>query len=451
MKLTFATGCTVRKEPETCSGSNLNSAGTRKRSRLARVLPAVRGAVTPQPGTGRIAGSALTDAVGSGMFMSGAVIFFSSRLGLSAITIGGGFAVAGVISLLVVAPLGTLADRFGYTRSLQTAHLVRAAIYPFYLLVNNAVGFTIIITLLTIGDRVASPVFQAVVATTVGDDRRTETMGYVRALRNAGFSLGAMLTSIVIAVGTPASYDALVIGNGVSFAVAGILLLRVGNVRAPRAGQTGSWIRAIRPRYLGLAALNVVMLLHDTILQLALPLYIIKQTDVPTSMLPLMFALNTVLVMALQRRLSRRVTSIADAARAEQTAGYYLAATCACMAVTGLLPPAGAVIALVVGVVLLTIGESLQIAGAWELSHSHAPVTDRGAYLAVFSIGLGAQRSVGPGVVSLFAVLGAITWLPLAGAFVLAGTAIQRFAGQPWPPVAKPADTGHADQLNTVG
>ncbi len=229
-------------------------------------------------------------------------------------------------------------------------------------------------------------------------------MGYVRALRNAGFSLGALLTSAALAVGTTTAYDLLPIGNAVSFVLAGSLLFGISNVRAPQDRRTGHPLRGIRPRYFVLSALNVVMLLHDTILELALPLYVIKYTDIPATTLPLLFVLNTALVVLLQRRLSRTAAPVAGAARAERTAGYLLAVTCACLAAAGMLPPAGGVIALVAGVLLLTVGESLQVAGAWELSHTYAPATDRGAHLAIFSIGIGVQRSVGPAIVSLFAI-----------------------------------------------
>lgn len=204
------------------------------------------------------------------------------------------------------------------------------------------------------------------------------------------------------------------IGNAVSFALAGIVLPAIANVRAPKVHRADLPRRRIRPRYLALSALNVVMLLHDTILQLALPLYVLHQTHIPAIVLPPMFVLNTVLVVLVQRRLSRRT------------------ATCGCFAVISVLPPVGGVLTLAAGVVALTIGESLQVAGSWELSHEHAPVAERGAHLAVFSIGVGVQQSVGPAIVSLLAVWGAVAWLPFSAAFIIAGTATRRIA-VPWP------------------
>ncbi|WP_141995916.1 MFS transporter [Amycolatopsis cihanbeyliensis] len=403
------------------------------RSTRTRLGQAFRDIVVPPAGAGRIAGSALADSLGSGLFMSGAVVYFSLRLELDTITIGAGFAVAGVVALLVVAPLGAVADRVGYARTLKFAHFARAAIYPLYPFAGNVIGFVAIITLVTVADRMAAPVFQAMVGATVGGERRTETMGYVRALRNAGFSLGALVTSVAVAIGTTTAYDAIPIGNAVSFALAGVLLGGIRNVRALRPDRAGRGLRRIKPRYLALSALNVIMLLHDTILLLALPLYVIRQTEIPESTLPLMFVLNTVLVVVLQRRLSRMASTLPAAARAERNAGWLLAAACGCFAVAAVLPPIAGVIALVAAVVLLSLGESLQVAGAWELSYGHAPPADRGAHLAVFSIGIGVQRSVGPALVSVIAIVGAATWIPMAALFVLAGTATRRLAGAPWP------------------
>jgi hypothetical protein len=214
--------------------------------------------------------------------------------------------------------------------------------------------------------------------------------------------------------------------------LAAALLFGVPAARAPQEQRDRAGLRSVRPRYLVLGLLNVVMLLHNTILQLALPLYVLTRTDVPASVVPLMFVLNTVLVVLLQRRLSRRAATLAGAANAERTAGYLLAGTCVCLAAVGVLPPVAGLAVLGLGVVLLTVGESLQIAGSWELSHAHAPAADRGAHLVVFSMSVGVQNSVGPAVATLLTVWGALTWFPLAAAFVLAGTATRRLGRAPW-------------------
>ncbi|MFE9581494.1 MFS transporter [Nocardia sp. NPDC006044] len=394
---------------------------------------ALRTVVLPPAGTGRIAGSALADAVGTGVFAAGAAVYFSQRLGLGITVIAGGLALAGAVALAAVTPLGMLSDRFGYRRVLRITHFGRAALYPLFLFAGNMAGFAVLITLVTVLDRLAAPAFQAMVGATVGTERRSETMGYIRAIRNAGFALGGLVTSTAIAIGTATAYDVLPIGNAVSFALAGILLSGIPNACAPRITAGDRPRRRVRPRYLALAALNVVLLMHDTILQLALPLYVLNQTDLPAAVLPPMYVLNTVLVVVLQRRLSRWSATMRGAARAEQAAGVLLAVTCACFAAVAVLAPGYGVIALVVGVVALTVGESLQVAGAWELSYEHAPGAERGAHLAVFSIGVGVQHSVGPAIVSLLAAWGAVAWFPFAAAFVVAGTATRRIASEPWP------------------
>ncbi|WP_433664310.1 MFS transporter [Nocardia sp. CA-128927] len=396
---------------------------------------AMRKVVLPPVGAGRIAGSALADAVGTGVFASGAAVYFSQRLGLSIAVIAGGLAVAGAVALAAVTPLGMLSDRFGYQRILRVTHFAHALLYPMFLFVGTVAEFIVLITLVTVLDRLASPAFQAMVGATVGTEKRSETMGYVRAVRNGGFAVGGLITSTAIAIGTTTAYNVLPIGNAVSFALAGILLSGIPNACAPRTRSDDPPHRRVRPRYLALASLNVVMLMHDSILQLALPLYVLNQTQLPAAVLPPLYVLNTVLVVVLQRRLSRWAATIQGAARAEQVAGVLLAVTCACFAAGAVLPPVAGVGALVVGVIALTVGESLQVAGAWELSYEHAPSSERGAHLAVFSIGVGVQHSVGPGIVSLLAVWGAVAWFPFAAAFIVAGTATRRIASEPWPPV----------------
>lgn len=404
-------------------------------------MTGVRAAVRPPRGTASIAASALADAIGSGIFLSSSVVFFTRRLGLDAGTIAAALAVAGIVALVVVAPLGALTDRVGHARSLRVAHFARAAIYPCYLLVDGPAGFIVVVVAVTVADRLSAPVFQAMVGRTVGAGRRTETMGYVRALRNAGFSLGALIASLALAADTAAAYDALVLGNAASFAVAGLLLLRTPNRRSEPTRSTGPRLRGVGLGYLRLTALNGLLQLHDTMLLLALPLYVVHATRVPASVLPLLFALNTLLVVVLQRRLSRRAETVADAARAEGRAGWYLALTCLLFAAAGPLPPLPATAALVLGVAVLTVGESLQIAGAWEISRAHAPPAEQGKYLAAFSLGLGLQRSLGPGLLPVLGALGAAAWLPLGAVLVVGGQLMRRWSGSP-PAFATPEPAG---------
>jgi hypothetical protein len=95
-------------------------------------------------------------------------------------------------------------------------------------------------------------------------------------------------------------------------------------------------------------------------------------------------------------RVSRRAVSVPSAARLQFEAGVLLALSCLVTAAAIGLGVVPAVVTLVLGVLLLTAGELRQSAASWQLSFALAPESERGRYLAVFSLGKAVDRLSGP-------------------------------------------------------
>ncbi|MFD0349855.1 hypothetical protein ACFQ0M_35165 [Kitasatospora aburaviensis] len=90
-------------------------------------------------------------------------------------------------------------------------------------------------------------------------------------------------------------------------------------------------------------------------------------------------------------------------------------------------------------VVAVTVGENLQSVAGWELSYVLSPAAARARYLATFSMGMTAQRIVGPTLlVSALLPLGSWAWVVLAALFAAASV------GAVWSgrPVAGPVAEG---------
>jgi hypothetical protein len=197
-------------------------------------------------------------------------------------------------------------------------------------------------------------------------------------------------------------------------------------------------LRALRDtRYMAVAAVNGVIVLHIALLGTAVPLWVTLHTSAPRALVGVLLVINTVLAVVFQVRASRGAESLDGGVRAMRYAGVALAACCAVFALTAGVRSAGlATGLLVLGLVLLTAGELWQSAGGWGLSFALAPMTSRTEYLAGFGLGNSAQFVLGPALVTIGVIEnGAVGWLALAGCFLVAtalvGPLVRRAVGRP--------------------
>jgi hypothetical protein len=125
--------------------------------------------------------------------------------------------------------------------------------------------------------------------------------------------------------------------------------------------------------------------------------------------------LNTVLVVALQVRASRGAETVTGAARVLRRSGWALFAACLVFALSAQAP-----LALVAGMVVLTVAELWQSAGAWGLSFALAPEDRQGEYLGAFAMGTRIYDSAGPALVTALTLgAGAFGWAALGVLFLV--------------------------------
>jgi MFS family permease len=153
--------------------------------------------------------------------------------------------VASGAGFLAAVPLGALADRVGAKTTLIGLQVCRAAWFIALAFAHGAVSFTLISVCLTIAQNAVSPATQAVASAAVGDANRVRTMATMRSVRNAGFAIGALLTSPILATNNMWAYRSVVLVDAVSFVGAAILRahelpLSVLVFRAPRLQHAGA-------------------------------------------------------------------------------------------------------------------------------------------------------------------------------------------------------------------
>lgn len=380
--------------------------------------------------------SAFIDSAGTGLFLAGSALFFTLVLGLSTMQVGLGLSVSGGVGFLCQVPLGRLADRFGGRRALVALQAWRGCCFLAYPFIHSFALFVLVACLAGVPEWAAAPIAQAVIGVAAQGESRVRTMATITAVRNVGFTLGALSATVAISVGSATGFRALVLADAVSFFIGAAMFARLrlppqaeGAAGKP-ARRRGSRIRDVR--YLTLSACNGVLYLHTILLTVGLPLWVATQTRAPKLVVGGLVSLNTVLAVVLQVRLSRGGDDVGRAARKQRLAGWSLAACCVAVSVTGRLDAAAAATVILAAAAVLTVGEIWQSTGAWGLSYGLSPESDRSYHLSVYGLGATGAVVVGP-ILMTSAVLraGAAGWLGLAAVFALTGTVVPLIARRP--------------------
>jgi hypothetical protein len=186
------------------------------------------------------------------------------------------------------------------------------------------------------------------------------------------------------------------------------------------AGERGPWSALADLPYVSLAVVSGLITLHDVILSVGLPLWIVGRTQAPVAVAAWVIGLNTLMVVALQVPASRLAVTVDGARRLQRRACLAVALACVVFGLTRGLAAGPATALLVLGVVVLTAGELWSSAANWRLRFEFADPTAQGQYAGVFSLGIALRGAVGPVLVAtLIGDLRSAGWIALALLFAL--------------------------------
>ncbi|WP_328731356.1 MFS transporter [Streptomyces caniferus] len=387
----------------------------------------------------RLAAAALVQSLGIGLFMASSMAYFTRQVDLSANQVGSGLALAGVVALGTSLLGGALADRYGARRVLAAVYLGRGVCCAAYVFVTDFWQFMAVTLCAVACDRAGPPVLQALVAAALPErQERTRLLAVVNVVRNCGLGAGAMAAGVALASDTQAAYQVTLVAIGLAFLGGAVLVLRVPELAAPTAGAApavGAAEQQVKSRvvpdarYLTLTGLNFLLFFFDTMLLVAMPVWILEHTDAPRATVSVLFALNTVLVVALQIPVSRLATGQRRTTRMLTWTGAVLAVSSLCFAASGSVAGGPAVAWLAAAVVTLSLAEVIANSAVWDLSIALAPEEQRGRYLSVFNLSVAGQRVLGPVLVTgLLLGSGALGWVVAAAVLVVAGVAAERVA-----------------------
>lgn len=379
---------------------------------------------------------AAIDALGTGLLIPIGVIYFTLYVKLPAVQVGLGLSAAGLVGTAATPVAGVLVDRYNAKIVGAACHFASAMAVALYLAVHSYAAFLLVVCVAQATDRMFRPAKTAMAAGLVDSGQRVRLLALHRTLRNVGYGLGGLLATIALLHRTYTSYATLILGDSLSYLMSATLITMITLPylvrRPPSSGEGGNAPVGYRQvlmdrRYVALAALNMIALLHATVLEIGIPLWIVKRTHASPAMAGVVFTTNTVLVVILQVRASRVGDTVAGAGRAYRYYGVALLLTCLLGALTSNVSAAIAAVLLVLAGITLTIGEVFATAAEWGVSLGLAPELGRGRYLALFSTGSAAQIAFGPAIVTLILLRGGEAgWLLLGLVFLATGAVAWR-------------------------
>jgi MFS family permease len=398
----------------------------------------IRAMLPPRGPPRLLAGAQLVSSVGSGMYFVCLALYFTRVLGISAVQLGGGLTAAWAVSFVVGVPVGHLADRWGRRRVAVTMTFGSGVAMTAYLLVHSFWAFLAAACVYTTCQRGSAAAQRALLAALVDERTQVQVRASIQSVYNLGLALGAAAGGGALAIGTADAYRSVMAVNALSFVVAGTLLLRLpADPPSSRPGRLANEPTSVLRdrRYVLISAINTVLVLHVPLIDVALPLWVVRHTDAPRWIIAVLFAVNTLMVVVFQVRISSGVTDLPSAGRYVRRAGLWLAAACVVFAVSAVRTNAYlTAVVLITAAALQAIGEMTQFSGTWQISFALAPPARQGQYQAFFGSSMTIGQMLGPLVLTALLVQGGPAgWIALGVAFALAGLAMSIVGGRQQP------------------
>lgn len=380
-----------------------------------------------------LASSYFVTYLGDGIFYVCAALFFTQMLDVSPTVYGAVLTASWLVAMVLSVPVGHLADRLD-PRIVATLMLLAcgAAVAAFVLVPNIAVFAlaSIVLSVCTLGTQSARA---AVIGRTFRPEIVTRVRAILTATSNSGLALGAVVGGIALQISEQGVYRTVFLIDAMTFVVSAMLMfvMKTGGATERRAAGEGGSLRSMLVvfrdgPYVGLGLANAALSLHITLIDVALPLWIVRETQAPTWSVAMVFVINTLLVVMLQYRVARDVTGVAVGVRRLRWAGLFLLAAMALFGAASL--PTGSALAIVVliaAAVVLTFGEMVQTSSMNEISFRLIPDQRYGQYQGFFGMGGTVAEALGPLVVT-WVVLGhgLLGWVLLGLVLLVAATAV---------------------------
>jgi MFS family permease len=359
-----------------------------------------------------------------GLWAAISAIFAIRVVGLTTGQFALGLACAAAASLAASTPTGHLADRVG-ARAVQLWSLIALApLTAALLLAHDLLGYVVLVCLQAAVFSASRGARMAMISGLVPPADRVAVRASLRATTNISLALGATVAGGVLAVGTPGAYRLVVLANALVYLAAGLLTLRLPPVPAQPA-RPGPRLEVLRDRpYLSLVVLDGVLSMHNQLLDVVLPLWVIECTRAPRWIVATILVVNTVSVVLLQVRVTKGTDEPRGAANSVRFGAVFIALACVSFAFSDGGDVLAACALLLLGAMLHVVGEIRQAAGSWGISFGLAPEHAQGQYQGTYAMSADLGKMLAPALLTWLAVdHGTAGWLLMGAGFALVGSA----------------------------
>ncbi|NUO57203.1 MAG: MFS transporter [Hamadaea sp.] len=406
---------------------------------MSRLQASLRRLIPPTPLSRRLATQSLLFATAEGTFLTGSAVFFTQVVGLKAAQVGLGLTAAGVVSFLLAYPAGKLTDLIGPKRMWAAGALLAALMFGAWPFIGSFAGYLAMVVCFEIIENAAGAGRNAYILDVMPEEERVATQAYMYSALNVGFTLGAIIGGVALAVD-----DLTLIRWMPLFTLAIGLLNAVFIARLPRAphdiarSSTGRKTAAVKQTRRGplrnvgwmLASFfSGTMWTNQVLLNVVIPLWLVQATDAPHWLLAWLFGTNTVLCIFLPAYTSRGVKTVPDALRSVRISGAFFVASCLITMATHSTAGLLTIFLVWLGHVAVT-GAELYFSGAgWAFQAKLMDPDRRGEYGGVAEVfgTLGGRWA--PALYTFLAMSWHPSALPSAGWLVIAGISLLAVAG----------------------
>ncbi|MFE0020192.1 MFS transporter [Amycolatopsis sp. NPDC059021] len=372
-------------------------------------------------GGGPLLAATLVQSAGQGAAMACNTVFFVTVVGLAPGDVGLTYSAGTAVAMAFAVVAGRLADRWGARNAAVWLSISAGVAVAAYSLVTDLLGFALVqllVASLRMGKQIGE---NALVGQLAGNSARFRA--YQRSVLNIGMSLGTLAAAIPLYLNDRGAYLAVVFGNAAVLAIGGLLVRAVPGAAVPRGRRAKRDWRALRDvRYVVVGLLTGLLEIRDSVLTIAVPLWLAGNHHVPRPLVALLLFTNTAMVIVLQVWAARGANAVRGAAVTMRRGATALALSCAVFGTAPYLAGAWALAVPFAAIVVFTLGEMWTAAGGWTLSYELADPAAHGEYQGVFEMTSGTGLLLGPVVATTVALAaGGWGWPVIGAGFLVAG------------------------------
>ena len=384
--------------------------------------------ISPDARVRKITLATFISTFGNGLFMTTGIIYFSLIVGLGAQKVALAFSLSGALSLLLSVPTGHVVDRFPPRSIAVLALMAQGLAATALIFTKNWWLLLLVLSLDSIFEGFGQTARMAVIAMMGEGEERVVIRAYTRAVTNLGIAFGTVVAGFALGINTETAYKIMIAVDALTFFAAALAYMRVEKFPASLQNKESfDWSILKDYRYIKAMILSGLMSMHFILQNVAIPLWVVKETNAPRWRVSVIMLINTISVVLFQVRMSKGVGDVKSAAKQFQSAGFFIAAACLFYAFAKGVNIYLASALLVIAMLIHVIGELQASTGSWSIAFELADQNRQGAYQGLWRMGFGTMNVIGPSLVTFLAIgLGQVGWLIMAIYFALTGLLMKR-------------------------